>query len=72
MVALAVAPLGVSEKSQFLRPMTKGLIERSAWLLEISSQTRAYLSVDIKDVQLGYWKSQVVHQEGRQSSISID
>jgi hypothetical protein len=30
MIALARAPLGVLQKSQFFRPITKGLMERSA------------------------------------------
>lgn len=36
MIALASAPFGVLEKSQFFLPITKGLMARSARLLEIS------------------------------------
>ena len=37
-MALAFAPLGVLAKSQFLRPMTNGLMERSLRLLSSSSR----------------------------------
>jgi len=44
-MALALAPLGVFAKRKFLRPMTKGLMGRSARLLDISSlPSRRYRS----------------------------
>lgn len=37
-IALALAPLGLSTNKKFFRAMTKGLIERSLLLLSISSR----------------------------------